>query len=220
MEFVLIPAGEFMMGSTEGKRNETPVHKVRISRPFYLGKHEVTQAQWEVVMGDNPSFFMGVPDRSVEMVSWREVQTFIRKLNAGEGVSLYRLPTEAEWEYAARAGTTTAYSFGEDANRLSEYAWYKSSKSGLGAHLVGQKKPNPWGLYDMHGNVSEWVQDWYQDYPSEPVTDPTGPTKGAIRVFRGGSWLNDASYCRSAHRDHVAPDFSDRNLGFRVVLLP
>ena len=160
MEFVLIPAGKFMMGSDSGESNGKPVHEVRISKAFYLGKHEVTQGQWQKVMGNNPSIFKGDAILPVENVSWEDVQEFIHKLNAKEGDTKYRLPTEAEWEYAARARTATIYSFGNDERQLGEYAWYFPN-SGNKTHPVGQKKPNAWGLHDMHGNVWEWVQDCY-----------------------------------------------------------
>jgi len=163
MEFVLIPAGTFTMGSPDSDSNaydhEKPAHQVTISEPFYMGKYEVTQAQWKAVMGENPSRFKG-DDHPVENVSWEDVQQFIQKLNAKEGKEACRLPTEAEWEYAARAGTTTIYSFGNNASQLGNYAWYDEN-SGNTTHPVGDKPPNPWGLYDMHGNVWEWVQDWY-----------------------------------------------------------
>ena len=162
MEFMLIPAGTFMMGSEKGYADEKPQHRVTISRPFYLGKYEVTQAQWEAVMGNNPSRFDG-RNNPVEQVSWEDVRVFIARLNAHEGHTRYRLPTEAEWEYAARAGSTSAYSFGDDAARLGQYAWY-GDNSGKTTHPVGQKLPNAWGLHDMHGNVWEWVQGWYGDY--------------------------------------------------------
>jgi formylglycine-generating enzyme required for sulfatase activity len=185
MEFVRIPAGRFQMGSTSGDGDEQPVHRVEITQPFYLGTTEVTQSQWESVMGNNPSRFKGA-NRPVEQVSWEEVQTFIEKLNAREPGVTYRLPTEAEWEYAARAGTTTAYSFGDSAGDLDEYAWYGGNTGGQ-THPVGQKPANGWGLYDVHGNVWEWVQDWYGEYPSSPQGNPSGPPSGASRVVRGGS---------------------------------
>ena len=152
MQFALIPAGEFPMGSASGGDNERPVHTVRISKPFYLGIHEVTQGQWETVMGNNPSKFKGDANRPVEMVSWEEVQKFIDKLNSKEGGTKYRLPTEAEWEYAARAGSATAYSFGDDSGQLGKYAWFEGN-AGSTTHPVGKLQPNAWGLYDMHGNV-------------------------------------------------------------------
>lgn len=215
MEFVLIPEGTFIMGSANGEADERPTHQVRISKPFYIGKYEVTQAQWQKVMGNNPSLFQGSPDLPVEQVWWSDIQDFIRKLNAMEGGQHYRLPTEAEWEYAARAGTSTAFSFGDDATELDKYGWYKEN-SGRKTHPVGQLKPNPWGLYDMHGNVMEWVQDWYGKYPSESVTDPQGPSSGTHRMRRGGAWNYAASFCRSANRYSVA-GFRDDFLGFRLV---
>lgn len=215
IEFVLIPAGTFEMGSLDGDSDERPLHTVTLSKPFYLGKYEVTQAQWQAVMGDNPSLFQGDPNRPVEQVWFNDVQDFISKLNAKEGGARYRLPTEAEWEYAARAGTTTAYSFGDDASQLGQYAWYKDNSNGQ-THAVGQKKPNPWGLFDMHGNVWEWVQDWYKRYSPEAVTDPQGAEAGTHRGRRGGAWNNFAKYCRSANRYSVA-GFRDDFLGFRLV---
>ncbi len=215
IEFVLIPAGTFEMGSATGDGDERPVHTVTISKPFYLGKYEVTQAQWQAIMGNNPSLFQGDDNRPVEQVWFNDVQEFIRKLNAKEGGEHYRLPTEAEWEYAARAGTTTAYSFGDDVAQLGQYAWFKDNANGQ-THPVGQKKPNPWGLHDMHGNVWEWVQDWYKRYDADAVTDPQGPKAGTHRSRRGGAWNNFAQYCRSANRYLVA-GFRDDFLGFRLV---
>lgn len=222
MEFVLIPAGEFQMGSNDEQDNERPVHQVQISQPFYLGKYPVTQAQWQAVMGKNPSYFKGGffrkgdPNQPVETVSWNDVQEFIRQLNKKEGLESYRLPTEAEWEYAARAGSTTKYSFGNDEKQLTEYAWY-SENSGGKTHPVGQLKPNAWGLYDMHGNVWEWVQDWYAGYSAEAVPDPQGPSSGSHRVLRGCSWYSGALYCRSAFRNSDAPEDRLNNLGFRLL---
>ncbi|MGQ4809396.1 Hercynine oxygenase [Candidatus Entotheonellaceae bacterium PAL068K] len=215
MEFRLIPAGTFMMGSLNGEADEQPVHQVTISKPFYLGKYEVTQGQWQAVMGNNPSFFIGNPKLPVESVPQPDVQEFIHRLNAKEGGDRYRLPTEAEWEYAARAGSTTDYSFGNDATRLSEFAWYKAN-SNEQTHPVGQLKPNAWGLYDIHGNVWEWVQDWYGRYTSEAVTDPKGATKGTHRLRRGCGWNNVSQICRSANRYSVV-GFRDDFLGFRLL---
>src|SRR5215470_8127223 len=171
MEFVLIPAGTFKMGSNTGDPDERPVHQVTISKAFYMGKYEVTQDQWQAVMGTNPSALPGDANRPVEQVAWNEAQAFISKLNAMEGGQLYRLPTEAEWEYAARAGSPSVYSFGNDPKQLGEYAWYRGNAEHR-THPVGQKKPNAWGLHDMLGNVWEWVQDWEGKYASEAVTDP------------------------------------------------
>src|SRR5262249_9227288 len=177
LEFVLIEPGAFPMGSAVFA-DEQPVHRVQISRPFYLGKYPVTQGQWQAIMGENPSCFLGNPNRPVENVSWEEVHAFIAKLNEREGSIQYRLPTEAEWEYAARADSTADYSFGKDHRQLSKYAWYKSNSGGK-THPVKQLKPNVWGLYDMHGNVWEWVLDWYHDaYYAEDQHDPYGPSSG------------------------------------------
>lgn len=215
MTFVLIEPDKFMMGSNRGYGDTEPVHEVEIKEPFYLGKFLVTQAQWEAVMGDNPSFFRG-PRFPVESISWNETQDFLEKItNANEK---YRLPTEAEWEYACRAGSTTEYSFGDDPDLISEYGWHKGN-SPYETKPVGQLKPNSWGLYDMHGNVWEWVYDWYgKDYYSEsPSTDPQGPETGSFRVIRGGAWKNNAGILRSATRSNDSPDDSFKHLGFRAV---
>ena len=220
MEFVLIPAGSFDMGSPSGERGrgsaEGPVHRVKIPDGFYLGKYEVTQKQWREVMGDNPSYYEG-DDRPVEIVSWNDAQDFIKKLNQKEGADKYRLPSEAEWEYAARAGTTTRYSFGDDDGKLGEYAWYDDN-SGDETHPVGQKKPNPWGLYDMHGNVRELTQDRYGDYDGAP-SDGSAWESGdsSHRVVRGGSWDDYAQVCRSARRNRYDPDLRGRYFGFRLL---
>ena len=221
MEFVLIPAGEFKMGSpsdeNDGAIDEGPVHHVTIRKAFYMGRYEVTQKQWCEVMRDNPSYFKG-DDLPVEDVSWNDVQKFIRKLNKKEGTDRYRLPSEAEWEYACRAGTTTRYSFGDSESRLDNYAWYKDN-SGSKTHPVGKMKPNPYGLYDMHGNVYEWVQDkWHSDYDGAP-TDGSAWESGddANRVLRGGSWHNNARYCQSADRNGVIPGAHHAGIGFRLL---
>ena len=224
MEFVLIPSGSFIMGSNphveKGFSNERPQRKVVISKPFYLGKYEVTQDQWLVVMGSNPSKFKGRTN-PVERVSWDETQEFIKRLSAMEGHNRYRLPTEAEWEYAARAGSSSAYFFGDDKNALSEHAWYNGNAGGT-THPVGLKRPNAWGLYDVYGNVWEWVADWYEwEYDANsPVTDPTGPSSSSGRVDRGGGWGSGAGLCRSAVRARGAPDLRLNNIGFRLALSP
>jgi formylglycine-generating enzyme required for sulfatase activity len=202
--FVNIPAGEFLMGSSNGDRDERPAHRVRISRGFEMGKYEVTQAQWEAVMGSNSSHFKG-PNLPVENVSWDEVQDFIQRLNGLSQRYTFRLPTEAEWEYACRAGTT-----GDYAGSLDAMAWY-GANSGNRTHPVGQKQPNAWGLYDMHGNVWEWCQDWYGSnyYEQSPGTDPQGPSSGSGRVVRGGSWGDSAAFCGSVARHY------DRSPGIR-----
>jgi formylglycine-generating enzyme required for sulfatase activity len=210
MEMVLIPPGEFMRGSE--------VHKVNITKPFYLGKFEVTQAQWEAVMGNNPSGFKGQKN-PVEQVSWDDCQRFLDKLNAktgGQG-GKFVLPTEAQWEYACRAGSTKKYCFGDDKARLENYAWYKNNSDGK-PHAVGEKKPNAWGLYDMHGNVCEWCADLYDFgyYAKSPADDPRGPTKGSVRVFRGGGWFLSAWFCRSETRSDIVPWCWSDFLGLRV----
>lgn len=221
MEFVLIPAGKFMMGSSSGEKdrydNEGPVHEVTINNPFYMGKYPVTQKQWEKVMGNNPSSFKG-EDRPVESVSWENVQEFVKKLNEKEGANKYHLPSEAEWEYACRAGTQTRYCFGDDESKLNEYAWY-SGNSGSETHPVGQKKPNSWELYDMQGNVWEWVQDkWHDNYEGAPSDGSVWEDgSGSDRVFRGGSWINDSGICRSALRSRRNPGTRYDFLGFRLL---
>ena len=220
-EFVLIAAGEFMMGSPESEidrfDDEGPVQKVTIKNPFYIGKYPVTQKQWIAVMGNNPSQLKG-EDRPVESVSWNDAQEFIKKLNHLEKTDKYRLPFEAEWEYACRAGTKTRYSFGDDKSKLGDYAWY-GENAGSETHSVGLKKPNPWGLYDMHGNVWEWCQDKYHDSYSVAPSDGSAWDSGSSShsVYRGGSWHRDARYCRSALRLKSDPDDRDGDLGFRVL---
>ena len=215
LEMVLIPAGEFKMGSRY--EWEKPVHKVNITKPFYLGKYEVTQEQWEAVMGSNPSKFKG-PRNPVEIVSWDDCQKFFDKLNARAGGQGWKfvLPTEAQWEYACRAGSTGKFSFGDD--EMSEYAWYNENSGGK-THPVGEKKPNAWGLYDMHGNTWEWCQDWYGAYGAEAVTDPSGPTSGRRRVYRGGGWSYPARDCRSAFRTAWSAGWH-HYLGFRAARVP
>ena len=218
ISFVLIPAGTFQMGSDHENDHEKPVHTVRLSQPFYLGIYPVTQRLWEAVMGNNPSHFRG-PEHPVEQVSWEKVQEFIRSLNTHEGRARCRLPTEAEWEYAARAGTPGEYCFGNDVTQLSQYAWYKDNAQDT-THPVGQLQPNTWSLYDMHGNVWEWVQDRYErnEYQSRATAvDPQGPAAGVNRVYRGGGWSDRAASCRSASRLGNAPDYRSANLGFRLL---
>ena len=215
MEFVLIPSGTFKMGSDTGDADERPVHQVTISKAFYMGKYEVTQGQWQAMMGTNPSASPGDANRPVDQVSWNDVQTFLSKLNAMEGGQRYRLPTEAEWEYAARAGSPTIFGFGNDPKQLGEYAWYRGNAE-RHPHPVGQKRPNAWGLYDMLGNVWEWVQDWDGKYAAGPVTDPKGADTGTYRMRRGCGWNNEANVCRLANRYSVV-GYRDDFLGFRVV---
>jgi formylglycine-generating enzyme required for sulfatase activity len=212
--FVKIPAGEFLMGSADGLDNEKPPHRVKISRSFEIGKYEVTQAQWEALMGSNPSRFKGA-DLPVEQVSWEDVQAFIQVMNNKNDGYEYRLPTEAEWEYAARAGTTGNYG---GTGNLSEMGWYVENSVGR-THSVGTKKANAWGLYDMHGNVWEWCQDWYDKYyyKNSPTTDPPGPSTGSMKATRGGCWSYFAIRCRSTSRAHPTPDARDEIKGFRLV---
>ncbi len=223
MEFVYVKPASFMMGSPsskQGRGSYEKQHRVTLTKGYYLQTTEVTQGQWRAIMGNNPSRFSNCGDGCpVEKVSWNDVQAFISKLNRKEGTNRYRLPTEAEWEYAARAGSTSRFCFGDDEDRLSEYAWYVRNSGGK-THSVAQKKPNAWILYDMHGNVWEWCQDWYSDYPSGSVTDPTGPSSGSSRVYRGGCWLNLAGLCRSANRLWYLPGYRSHRLGFRLALSP
>ena len=220
LELVWIEPGSFMMGSPtgeEGHQNDEVQHRVTLSKGFWMGKYEVTQGQWERVMGNNPAKFKGARN-PVEQVSWEDCQGFIQKLNEVYGSTVqgsrFRLPTEAEWEYACRAGTTGAY-----AGVLDEMGWYVQN-SGSATHPVGQKKPNGWGLHDMHGNVWEWCQDWHGDYPSGSVADPTGPGSSGTRVVRGGGWSNQASLARCAFRYWFPPAFRYSSYGVRVVVAP
>jgi formylglycine-generating enzyme required for sulfatase activity len=223
MEFTYIQPGSFMMGSPvneSGRGRDEKQHRVTLTRDFYMQTTEVTQGQWRMIMGSNPSKFSACGDDCpVEKVSWNDAQKFIRSLNKKEGSNRYRLPTEAEWEYAARAGSTTQFCYGDDFGRFDEHAWAGNS-SGNKSHSVAQRKPNAWGLYDMHGNVREWCQDWKSDYPDGSVTDPTGPLSGSVRVNRGGSWYDYAEFCRSADRGGSRSDSRDVNLGFRLALSP
>lgn len=212
--FVKIPAGAFDMGANNGSDDEKPVHNVRITKPFDLGKYEVTQEQWQAVMGSNPSRSKGA-NKPVERVSWDDVQVFIKKLNATNDGYTYRLPTEAEWEYACRAGST-----GDYAGEVDETAWCdKEDYSTTTPHPVGQKKPNAWGLHDMHGNLWEWCADWYSKdyYKQSPSADPTGPSKGSARVLRGGAWHATSPRCRSALRYGDSPLNISSGTGFRLV---
>lgn len=220
MEFALIPAGEFMMGSPDDEvdiyHTECPQHKVTIKNPFYLGKYPITQKEWIAVMGNNPSSFKG-DDLPVESVSWDDVQEFIKKLNKMEGTDKYCLPSEAEWEYACRAGTTTRYSF-DDESKLNEYAWY-GNNSGSETHPVGKKVPNSWGLYDMHGNVWEWVEDkWHEGYNGAPIDGSAWEDENSSdHVLRGGGWYGGARYCRSASRDGLGAGYHSDFVGFRLL---
>ena len=232
MKLASIPAGEFMMGSSDsddkGCDREKPQHHVRISRQFFIGVHEVTQGEWTSVMGTTPwkgQLYVKEGDRHpATNVNWKEATDFCRKLTEKEcGMGLlragesYRLPTEAEWEYACRAGSTTGYYFGDGAGILAKYAWYARNTEAVDeryAHEVGRKGPNSWGLFDMHGNVWEWCSDQYTGpYGGAPVLTPNGP----LHVDRGGCWRDHFSHCRSAYRFRRAPSHRSPYLGFRVV---
>ena len=221
IEFVLIPAGTFTMGWEYGHRDgntdaERPVHVVTITEPFYMSKYEVTQGQWRRVMGRNPSINWGCGGNCpVENVSWHDVQGFIRNLNLGQPEGPYRLPTEAEWEYAARAGATGT-TYGGFWTLLSEIAWYEEN-SGDQVHEVGQKEANEFGLHDMLGNVQEWTQDWFGRYSSRPASNPSGPNDGSARVFRGGSWSLSAYHCRLPYRSGLEPEDRRPDIGVRLV---
>ena len=219
MKLIYIPPGEFLMGSPaneEGRySDEGPQRRVKLSKGFYMGIYEVTQAQYRAIMGTNPSHFQG-DNNPVECISWNDAMEFCRKLSSKEGRT-YRLPTEAEWEYACRAGTQTRYSFGDSNLSLGDYALYEDNSSKK-PHPVGQKKPNAFGLYDMHGNVLEWCNDFYSDsYANAGSTDPQGASSGQVRVLRGGCWYGNPRYCRSAYRFRNSPDNANY-YGFRVVL--
>jgi formylglycine-generating enzyme required for sulfatase activity len=214
MKLKMIEAGEFMMGSESGKPYEKPIHNVRITKSFHIGMYEVTQAQYEKIMQKNPSKFRG-RSKPVECVSWDDAVLFCKRLSEKEGVE-YRLPTEAEWEYACRAGTRTEYYWGNEMN--GRYAWYRENIQRR-THRVGLKKPNAWGLYDMSGNVREWCSDRFgrDYYKISPEADPQGPRTGSYRVLRGGSWYDIARCCRSAWRLRRFPPAADSLGGFRVV---
>ena len=235
MTFVYIEAGSYTMGSpSDGPQHgsDETQHYVTLSKGYYIQTTEVTQGQWKEMMVNNPSYFSNCGDDfPVAWVSWNDVQSFIEKLNQKEMIHTYRLPTEAEWEYAARAGTTTPFSFGnclntDDANYYGNYPLTGCSKGTYRSKTViaGTLSANAWGLYDMHGNVMEWCSDWYSSYPSStvesPVIDPVGPESGSYRVHRGGGYSSIAFHCRSANRRHYRPSFTDSYLGFRLVCAP
>jgi len=215
-EMVALQPGSFQMGSNEGNDDEKPVHRVSINYRFAVAKTEVTQAQWRAVMGDNPSMFSGETN-PIEQVSWNEAKDFIQRLNTKTGQS-YRLLTEAEWEYAARAGTTTNWSCGPDEECLSRVAWYDSN-AGRRTYPVGQKQANAFGLHDMHGNVSEWVQDCYdKTYKDAPSNIHAEVTENcSFRVLRGGAWEDVPWSLRSAMRTRIMPNAKHYSIGFRIA---
>lgn len=213
LQMVLIEPGSFVMGDdTCG-----PPHKVTISKPFYLGKYEVTEEEWQAVMGGKAAD-KAAAKRAMTRVSWDDCQKFLAKLNAlaGKQGGKFVLPSEAQWEYASRAGSAAAFCYGDNERELDKYAWFGAEHT-ISAHPVGEKKPNAWGLYDMHGNVWEWCQDRYGDYDPAAATDPKGPDKGANRVMRGGGMYNSARECRSAHRSYFPPEVKLAILGLRVA---
>jgi formylglycine-generating enzyme required for sulfatase activity len=229
---VFIPPGTFRMGSPTnevGRWNwEGPQTAVTISRGFWMGKYEVTQGEYQAVMGNNPSAYTGDTNRPVEQVTWFEANHYCLTLTQREQAagrmstkSVYRLPTEAEWEYACRAWTSTRFSYGDDTDytNLTDYAWYLDNSDNA-THPVGQKLPNSWGLYDQHGNVWEWCQDWYDELPGGIALDPQGPATGSDRVIRGGGWGYFAENCRSAARYFDPPGDWCTHIGLRVVLAP
>jgi formylglycine-generating enzyme len=220
IEMVFVKGGTFTMGCTAEQGNygddEKPAHQVTVS-DFYMGKFEVTQKQWREIMGTNPSYFKNCDDCPVEQVSWNNIQEFIKKLNQKTGKK-YRLPTEAEWEFAARGGVEThgrASKKYAGSNNIDDVAWY-SENSNSKTHPVGQKQPNELGLYDMSGNVWEWCSDWYGSYSSGSQTNPQGPSSGFDCVIRGGSWDCYPQPCRVANRNYYSPDDRNLNIGFRL----
>ncbi len=225
---VYVQGGTFMMGATseqgsDAHDNEKPAHRVTLS-DYHIGQTEVTQALWQAVMGSNPSYFKGNSQRPVEKVSWNDCQEFIRKLNSLTGQH-FRLPTEAEWEYAARGGNKSRGYKYSGSNNISDVAWYGDNAwcdgnyndPNYGTHPVGTKSANELGIYDMSGNVFEWCQDWYGDYSSSSQTNPQGPSSGSIRVYRGGSWYYYARYCRVAFRYGDGPGRRIGYLGLRLA---
>lgn len=202
IEMVYVKGGTFQMGSNDGDSDEKPKHSVTLS-DFYIGKYEVTQKQWREIMGNNPSNFKNCDNCPVEKVSWNDVQEFIKKLNQKTGKN-YRLPTEAEWEYAAKGGNQSKGTIYSGSNNIDEVAWYREN-SGSKTHPAGQKKPNELGIYDMSGNVYEWCNDWYGNYSAGSQRNPQGSSSGARRVLRGGSWGSIAGNCRVSNRINSAP---------------
>jgi formylglycine-generating enzyme required for sulfatase activity len=232
MKLVYIPAGDFMMGCNDGNSNEKPVHKVTISKDFYMGVTEVTQAQYKALMGTNPSYFKG-DNNPVERVNRDDAMEFCRKLSQSDG-KIYTLPTEAQWEYACRAGTTTKYSFGNSESELYKFGNYcdKSNTTGYSwqdkrhddgydkTAAVGSYRPNNFGLYDMHGNVWEWCRDWFDEsyYSKAGKVDPENTQNTGFHLLRGGNWRNWASICRSATRFRLTPGYRSNSVGLRVVI--
>ena len=233
IKMISIPAGIFQMGSIDGGDDEKPVHVVTLDA-FEINATEITQGKYKEIMGENPSYFSGSDNLPIENVSWYDAVKFCNRQSEKAGLERcydestwicdfskngFRLPTEAEWEYACRAGTKTEYYSGDSKSELSRTGWY-SGNSGSNTHSVGQKESNAWGLYDMHGNVFEWCNDWFGNYSSASVTNPTGIQSGSFRVLRGGWWYDSARCCRSADRYYSKPDGSYYGTGFRIVRRP
>ena len=219
IDMVRVEAGTFTMGATAEMKDpfdwEKPTHQVTLTNDYYIGKYEVTQALWQAVMGNNPSYFKG-GNLPVEQVSWDDCQEFLSKLNSITGKK-FRLPTEAEWEYAARGGKKSRGYQYSGSNNLSDVAWY-DRKSNNKTHAVGTKQSNELGIYNMSGNVCEWCQDLFEEYSSSSQVNPTGANSGSHRVFRGGSWNGYARYCRSSYRNSISPDGRGYDFGLRLVL--
>ena len=219
IDMVRVEAGTFTMGATAEMKNpdynEKPIHRVTLTNDYYIGKYEVTQALWKAVMGNNPSGFKG-DNLPVEMVGWDDCQEFIGKLNRITGKK-FRLPTEAEWEYAARGGNKSRGYQYSGSNNLSDVAWFLDN-SGEMTHAVGTKQPNELGIYDMTGNVWEWCQDWYGAYSSSSQVNPTGANSGSSRMIRGGCWISGARGCRSSYRYDCTPGYRRNGVGLRLVL--
>ena len=221
LRLIAVPAGAFVMGSPENEAGHEPeevAHRVILSREFYLGRAPVTRRQWAALMGGSPPD-SSAADEPMTAVSWHDAQRFIARLAERHPSGVFRLPTEAEWEYACRAGTSTPFAGGDSEADLARLAWY-AGNSGGAPHPVATKAPNAWGLHDMHGNVFEWCQDWEGPYPAKDATDPVGPPAGEKRVLRGGCFKCPAPYCRSANRYAAPPDRQAPNFGFRVVWSP
>jgi formylglycine-generating enzyme required for sulfatase activity len=223
--FCWCPPGKFVMGSdpsAPGHMLNEPQHEVTLTKGFWLQKTELTQSQFQAVMGVNPAFYPG-ESNPVETVSWNAATEFATRLSAlppeAKSGNVYRLPTEAEWEYACRAGSTSEFGYGDDPAELEKYGWINTNSKRT-THPVGEKLPNAWGMHDMHGNVAEWCLDWYGDYPSSSETDPQGPESGESRVLRGGSWFYDPTRARCAFRNAFRPDVTYVGLGFRLVTVP
>ena len=225
INFVTVPAGQFMMGSTNGDSDEQPVHSVTIGQSFQVSRHEVTQKAYESIVGVNPSLFRG-PNLPVQRVTWNDAVTFCRLLTQNErragrltDNTVYRLPTEEEWEYCCRAGSTTTYSFGDDTSKLPAHAWFRDS-AGNSTRPVGQLAPNAWGLHDMHGNVREWCHDQYEEYAAKVAGMPSEVEARVHRINRGGGFAAFPWGCRSSDRRGSTPTTFGATIGFRIVRAP